>query len=317
MTETIAVGHYCEGAGHATRMLAVAEALADRGYAFEIAGGGPGEPFVEANGYTERELPAVDFIGGYQDSSDANVILDGVPDLIARVRAYMDWLGELEPATFLTDDICGCLAASLARQHYVYVSHDPTAFYETTVERASAWIRNRLPGVTADAFCFPKVWDGDPHIDAAIPVPPIAPRDDTPAEELPEVDVLVVPSAFSVDEGEVADAFATEDREATLVGGAGWELQPSLQPYIRAADLVVCAGYSTVMEAAVAGTPCVVLPETSEQRGVASALSGTQGFGVAESLEEVLDYLGALEAPEHYENGAETVADVVVDGLQR
>jgi len=317
VTGKVAVGHYCEGAGHATRMLAIAEALADRGYAFEISGGGPREPFVEANGYTERDLPEVDFIGGYQGGSEARVVRDGVPDLIARVRDYMDRLDELEPATFLTDDICGCLAASLARQHYVYVSHDPTAFYDTVPEQASAWIRNRIPGVTAEAFCFPKVWDGPPHIDAAIPVPPIAPQDDTPAEELPDVDVLVVPSAFSVDEAEVAAAFAAEDREATLVGGAEWELQPSLQPYIRAADLVVCAGYSTVMEAAVAGTPCVVLPETSEQRGVADALEGTQGFAAAESLEEVLEYLGALEAPEHYENGAETIADVVVDGLER
>jgi len=310
---TVAVGHYCEGAGHATRMLAVAERLADAGCEFEIAGGGPGERFVEANGYEEHPLPTVDFIGGYQGDG-GGVVLEGVPNLLARVRAYVRWLRDLEPDVFLTDDITGCFAASLARQPYVYVSHDPTAFYETVPERASAWIRNRVPGITAEAFLFPKVWEGPPDIEAAVPVGPIAPAapDD---DALPEVDVLVVPSAFSVDESELADELAKLGRAATLVGGEDWELQPSLQPYVRAADLVVCSGYSTVMESAVAGTPCVVLPETSEQRGVAAALSRTPGFGVAQSIDDVLGHLGTLERPEARENGAATIADVVLDSL--
>ena len=313
---TIAVGHYCEGAGHATRMLAVAEAIADRGYEFEIAGGGPGEPFVEANGYTERPLPQVDFVGGYQSDNDSHVVFDGVPNLVRRVRAYVDWLDEIEPPVFLTDDICGCLAASLARQRYVYVSHDPAAFYDSAAERTSAWIRNRIPALTAETFCFPKAWVGEPWIDTATPVGPIAPADDTPEDELPDVDVLVVPSAFSVDEHELAEALAAEGRSTTIVGGEDWTLQPSLQPYIRAADLVVCSGYSTVMECAVAGTACVVMPATTEQRGVAAAMASTQGFGTAETIEGVVDLLGALDAPEPQANGAEDIADAVVEAIE-
>jgi hypothetical protein len=310
-SDTIAVGHYCEGAGHATRMLAVAEALAERGYAFEIAGGGPGEPFVEANGYTEHPLPEVDFIGGYQSDDGTRIVRDGVPAFLRRVRAYVAWLRDVDPVAFLTDDICGCFAASLTRQRYVYVSHDPTAFYETTPERAGARVRNWLPGVTAEAFCFPKVWEGEPTIDAATPTCPIAPADDTPVADLPDVDVLVVPSAFSVDERDLDDALAAAGRSATLVGGENWELQPSLQPYIRAADCVVCSGYSTVMEAAVAGTPCVIVPETSEQRGVAAALEGATGFATASAIEEVVALLGTLDAPEPRENGAGEIARIV------
>ncbi|AGN01349.1 hypothetical protein L593_07010 [Salinarchaeum sp. Harcht-Bsk1] len=314
--EPIAVGHYCEGAGHATRMLAVAEALADRGYDFEIAGGGPGEPFVEANGYTERPLPEVDFVGGYQSDNGSHVVFDGLPNFIRRVRAYVAWLNEVEPPVFLTDDICGCFAASVARQRYVYVSHDPAAFYDSPPERASAWIRNRIPAVTAESFCFPKAWEGDPWIETATPVGPIAPADDTPEADLPDVDVLVVPSAFSVDEDDLDAALADAGRTATIVGGEDWTLKPSLQPYVRAADLVVCSGYSTVMEAAVAGTACVVMPATSEQRGVAAAMEGTRGFATAETIEEVVALLGTLDAPEPQANGAEEIADAVVDAIE-
>ncbi|GAB3689034.1 hypothetical protein GCM10028857_23930 [Salinarchaeum chitinilyticum] len=317
---TIAVGHYCEGAGHATRMLAVAEALADAGYAFEIAGGGPGEPFVEANGYTEHPLPTVDFIDRYQGNGASEgslrAVAGGMSDFGARVRAYVAWLRELDPVAFVTDDFGGAVAATLARERFVYVSHDPVGFYETLPERASARLRNGLPAVSAASFCFPKVWSGDPVIEGAMEVGPMAPVDDTPESELPDVDVLVVPSAFSVDERELAAALAERDRRTTLVGGEDWELQPSLQPYVRAADLVVCSGYSTVMEAAVAGTPCVVLPETSEQRGVARAIADERGFGVAETIEDVLGHLGTLDAPVGHENGALQIADVVDDAVE-
>jgi len=316
---TIAVGHYCEGAGHATRMLAVAEALADAGYEFEIAGGGPGEPFVEANGYTEHPLPTVDFIESYQGEEtargSARGVLDDVADSTRRIRAYVSWLRELDPIAFVTDDFSGCIAGALARQRLFYVSHDPVGFYETTPERASAQVRTRFPTFAAETFCFPTVWDGEPDIPGTTRVGPMAPVDDTPASELPDVDVLVVPSAFSVDEHELAAALAERGREATLVGGEDWTLQPSLQPYIRAADLVVCSGYSTVMEAAVAETPCVVLPATSEQRGVAAAIADVQGFAVAKSIEDVVDQLGTLDPPSGHENGALTIAEIVDDAL--
>jgi hypothetical protein len=311
-TPKVAVAHYCEGAGHATRMLAVVEELEAAGYDVVIAGGGPGTKFVEANGYTEFEPLDLDFVGDYQGGGLLDVLRNSGPAVYERVKQYRGWFDDEAPALLVTDDISAAIAASLHGQRYVYVSHDPAAFYSTAVERAGAWVRNRIAGRGAEQFLHPKVWAGDPSIPGAEDVPPMAPVGDAPDAD---VDVLVVPSEFSVDPDRLADALEASGRDVTLVGGDDWELQESLQPFIAGADLVICSGYSTVMEAAVAGTPCIVLPATSEQRGVVDALADTPGFYAADSIAGVEALLDNVEAPEPRENGAKRVAEVAASYL--
>jgi len=311
-TPKVAVAHYCEGAGHATRMLAVAEELAAAGYEVVLAGGGPGTKFVEANGHTEFEPTVVDFVEDLQDGSLLEVVRNSVPALFERVGQYREWFDDEAPALLVTDDISAAIAASLHGQRYVYVAHDAAGFYDAAVERVGARARNRIAGHRAEQFLQPKVWDGDPSIPGADPVPPMAPSGSAPEAD---VDVLVVPSAFSVDPDRLADALEAAGRDVTLVGGDDWELQPSLQPFIAGANLVICSGYSTVMEAAVAGTPTVVLPATSEQRGVVDALADATGFYAAESIAGVEALLDTVEAPEPRENGAERVAAVAATHL--
>jgi UDP:flavonoid glycosyltransferase YjiC (YdhE family) len=65
----VAVAHYPEGAGHATRMLAIADELAARGAQVTLAGGGAGQRFVELNGYDAFEPTPVDYVDTYQDAS--------------------------------------------------------------------------------------------------------------------------------------------------------------------------------------------------------------------------------------------------------
>jgi len=62
MAPHVAVAHYPEGAGHATRMLAVARSLEAHGASVALAGGGPGTKFVDLHGYDgdgrlHRRLP--------------------------------------------------------------------------------------------------------------------------------------------------------------------------------------------------------------------------------------------------------------------
>jgi hypothetical protein len=291
-------------------MLAVARGLEAAGCAVTLAGGGPGTKFVADNGYDEFEPTTVDFVGDYQrDRGLAAVLTGSVPALLTRVREYRAWLAAADPDLFVTDDVTAALAAALARRRYVYVSHDPHEFYDTPVERAGAWLRNLLPRVTATAYLLPKVWDGEPTVPGATAVPPLAPRADGVEDG---VDVLVVPSAFSVAPERLTAAIEARGRTVTLVGGDDWETVPSLQPYVAGATLVVCSGYSTVMEAAVAGTPCVVVPSTSEQRGVAAAVADRPGFYRADTvtaLGAVLD--GRLEAPDPQPNGVESVVTTV------
>jgi hypothetical protein len=289
-------------------MLAVVEELDTAGYETVLAGGGPGVKFVEENGYSEYEPLAVDFIGDYQDGSLVSVLSNSAPAVYERINQYRDWFAEETPALLLTDDISAAIAAAIAGQRYVYLSHDPAAFYTTTVERAGAWVRNRIARRTAEQFLLPKVWSGNPTIPGTTEIPPIAPR---ATGDEPDVDVLVVPSAFTIDPADLATALDARGRDVTLVGGDGWEVQESLQPYIAGANLVICSGYSTVMESAVAGTPCIALPATSEQRGVVDALVDEPGFYAADSVQGVEALLDSVRPPDAHENGATTVADIV------
>lgn len=75
---------------------------------------------------------------------------------------------------------------------------------------------------------------------------------------------------------------------------------------------------SSVMDAAVAGTPCVVHPATDEQRAVADRIEAhdVHGFAVAESPFEVIEAVVDPPEPPRYENGADAVASAVLDDLE-
>lgn len=305
----VAVAHYCEGAGHATRMLAVASHLEAAGYEVVLAGGGPGTKFIEANGYEEFEPTTVDFVEDYQrDGNLLDVLRYSGPAVAKRIAEYRRWLLDLDPDLLVADDLSAALSSALARQQYVYVSHDPAAFYSTVVERSAGWLRNLLARGTTAQFLLPKVWAGEPTIPGAAEIPPLAPETDRVKDD---VDVLVVPSDFTVDPPELADELSSRGRSVTLVGGEEWSVERSLQPYIAGANLVVCSGYSTVMEAAVAGTPCIVVPETSEQRGVAAAITDQAGFYAATSVDAIGSLLDHIEPPESQSNGVGHVVDAV------
>lgn len=309
----LAIAHHCEGAGHASRMLAIVDELEDAGYDLVLAGGGPGTKFVEANGYQEYEPLTVDFIRDYQHGAGLiDVLRNSMPAAVDRVNQYRAWLAEESPALLLTDDILAAIAATVRSQRYVYISHDPAGFYSNPVEQMGARIRNRIARSTADRFLLPKLWDGEPTIPGTESVPPLAPRTETAVDS---VDVLVVPSAYSFDFDSLRTSLRELGRNVTLVGDDDWEVKESLQPYIKGANLVVCSGYSTVMESAVAGTPCVILPATSEQRGVVDAVCDRDGFYAASTVDEVVSLLNRVARPEPHENGANSVAEMIATAV--
>ncbi len=311
---TVAIARYCEGAGHASRMLAIANALRTSGVSVAFGGGGPGAEFVAMHGYDEHEVTPVDFIGDFQRGRGLlDVIRHSVPALFRRIRDWRRWIRDIDPALLVTDDISAALAARLARQRYIHISHDPAGFYDTVSERYGARIRNRLARSGALSLLQPKVWPGEPVIRGADPIPPLAPLAD---DSDPSVDVLLVPSAFGMDYDALASALQDAGRDVTLVGGPEWTVKPTLQSHIEAANLVVCSGYSTVMECAVGGTACIVVPTTSEQRGVARAVAGISGFASAQDGDKVLAIHDTVPAPAPQENGVERVVEVVTSALE-
>ena len=315
MPPTIAVAHYPEGAGHATRMLAIANALRDRSAEVLMAGGGAGTRFVSLNGYDEFEPTTVDYIDTYQGGSLGQVLTRSVPASARRVSDYVDWLEETDPDALVTDDMFAAMAASRTDVPLYVLKHDVPGLYRDPVERSGARFHTAFQSAVTREFFYPAVWppaDIDP--DGATRIPPVSLEGDERVRDA--ADVVLVPSHYS-EFDRLAARFERQGHDVLNVGGDDWEPVASLLPYIRGADVVVCSGYSTIMDAAVAGTPCVVLPETDEQDAVAEQLdrAGVAGFTVAD---DPLDVLDAVESPPEAtpsENGADVVAERVVDDL--
>jgi len=73
----------------------------------------------------------------------------------------------------------------------------------------------------------------------------------------------------------ITDWLRADGHTVTVIGDHDWGPVPSLLSVLRRADAVICSGYSTIMEAAVAGTQYVVVPATNEQRYIASRHSSS------------------------------------------
>ncbi|WP_440005845.1 glycosyltransferase [Halomicrococcus sp. SG-WS-1] len=318
MSRTVAVAHYPEGAGHATRMLAVAQALEGPATDVVLAGGGPGSRFIEYNGYDVYRPATVDFIGDYQGGSLLDVVFKSVPCSGKRVYDLARWLRRVDPDALVTDDMFAAMAAQTTGTPLYVLTHNAASYYDAAVEQVFTWLLNRYQLSVAEGFLYPTVWEpdvGDPP--GVVYLPPVAldpPDASTPPDDL---DVLVVPSTYSTNFDTLAETLRAEGNRVTLVGDSDWTCVPSMVPWIRAADVVVCSGYSTVMEAGVAGTPCIIYPFTDEQHGVSRVIerNGLTGFQVEHSIPHVARAVRHPPASPEYENGAEPAAEYVLDRM--
>jgi len=315
MPPTVAVAHYPEGAGHATRMLAIADAVEDAGGRVRMAGGGAGTEFVGLNGYDAFEPTVVDFIDTYQGTAPWSALTGSLPRSLRRVADYRAWLDATEPDALVTDDMFAAMAATRADVPLYVLKHDMPGLYDDRVERAGAGFHTLFQLSAAREFFYPVVWpasNADPA--EATRVPPVALDGTPPVRD--GADVMVVPSHYS-SLSRLADQLRRQGYDVLDVADDDWEAVPSLLPYIRGADIVVCSGYSTIMDAAVAGTPCVVHPATDEQRAVADWLErfDVSGFTVAEEPLDVLE--AAVDPPEApaFDNGADYIARSVMTDL--
>ncbi|MFC5972477.1 glycosyltransferase [Halomarina salina] len=318
----VAVVHYPEGAGHATRMLAVARGFERRGAAVSMAGGGPGTRFLRRNGYDPYEPTVVDFIDSYQ-YDDGTLLGDSVPNAARRVRDIVQWLRREDPDALVTDDMFAAMAAPLASVPLYVLTHNAPALYDDPLERVATDGLTRLQVGLSRAFFYPAVWPTGHDPRGVERIGPVALPADVASDggssdttTLGDPDVLLVPSAYSDDQGALVDRLEAAGRDVTSVGDADWETVPSLLPHVERANVVVCSGYSTVMEAAVAGTACVVRPFTDEQYGVGRLLDSVHGFCVAHSVGGVARAVETTPDPTPFENGIDAVADRVLSELR-
>jgi UDP:flavonoid glycosyltransferase YjiC (YdhE family) len=304
-------------------MMAVARGLQRRGVEVSLAGGGPGRRLYAPNGFDAYEPPAVDYIGDYQGAANpvaglGHVVTGSLPDSAARVRGLADWLRDRRPDAVVTDDMFTVAAAAATDTPLYVLSHNAAALYRYPIIRAATVAINAGQRWTAERFFYPTVWppaDGDPAGVTRVPPVALPPPPDAPDPSPAEPGVVLVPSTYSTAFDAVADRLREAGHTVTAIGDHDWGPVPSLLPLFRRADAMVCSGYSTVMEAAVAGTPCVVAPATNEQRGIARRVRPVEGFDVADTPAGIVRAVDALPTPAATPNGLAAIAERVVDDL--
>ncbi|MFB6266311.1 MAG: glycosyltransferase [Halodesulfurarchaeum sp.] len=319
MDDTIALAHAPEGAGNATRMLAVATALETRGADVAMAGGGPGARFIRMNGFEEFEPATLDFIARREapDPGLVDALGHAIPRVIRRTADFFGWLRRVDPELLLTDDPFAAIPATALGIPFYRIDHAAAGWFDDHFERIAFRLFNGFSLRLGAGFFFTSVLeDPAPTTPNVIPVGPIAhePADHPPVDPF---DVLVIPGTYSEGFSEIADRLETAGRTVTLVGGPDWEAVPSMFPYAAAADVVVCTGFSSIAEAAVAGTPCVVYPFIDAQRGVAERIEreGVRGIEVVHDVAAAVETALDPPDPPTFENGADDVADHLVSDL--
>jgi hypothetical protein len=312
MDRPVALVHAPEGAGNATRMLAVAEALEERGAAVSLAGGGPGADFLRMNGFEEFEPPTLDFIAKREgaDPTLLAAIRHAAPRAGRRLRSLYGWLRRENPRVLLTDDPFAALPAMLLGIPWFRIDHSNVASYDDPFERLAFKLFNGLSLRASEGFFFTSVYENPyPTRKNLVPVGPIAhePADPDPVDPF---DVLVIPGTYSNGFDDVASRLRESGNSVTVVGDGDWEAVPSMFPYHRAANAVLCTGFSSIAEAVVAGTPCVVYPFIDCQQGVADriATQDIEGIEVVHDVDAAVEALQDPPAEPAFENGAGDVA---------
>lgn len=320
MTERIAILHWCEGAGHAARNLAIASELESRGAKVAMAGGGPGKKFVELNGYEEPELEVVEAIEKKTDP-DINLLsfmkdflFTEVPSYLKRFVDVYNWLKEEDPDKVVTDDFFGVIAATLHRTKFYRVEHMTPEVLPPHVEyplRIYDW----YTGTVGEEVFLTSLWDVDDSRRGVVDIDPLAQEGEKDVEPF---DVLLIPGTMSTGFKELKQKLERKGMEVRMVGSEKWQLAPSMTPYTDAASCVVCTGFSSIADTVVAGTPCVVYPFFSIQERIADEIDQRNigGLEKADSQDEVIkaveDYVQNQENAPDYENGARKVASYVL-----
>ncbi len=315
MPEKIAIIYWVEGAGHAARAIPVANELRDRGHDVLMAGNGPGQRFVELNGFESPELAEINFSDNIRDPDVGKIeflrefFTGDIPSLFRRYRQIKQLLNQEEPDKLVTDDLFAALAAIRSDTELYRIDHVMPEYF-TGITRLSSKVYNYLSLVFGEKIFITSLWDIDER-DGYIGVGPLAQEGEGEVEEF---DVLLIPGSWSDCFDELKEKLEDKGLDVRMVGDDDWETKPAMTPYTGAADCVICTGYSSIADSVVAGTPCVVYPFMPIQKSIAAAIDEHEPEGVktVDSVE------GAVEAAREfvdsgirvdYENGAPEFAD--------
>lgn len=315
----VAIAHFCEGAGHASRLLGVASCL--EGYDdvdIEIAGGGPGAKFVEMNGFKEYEPTGIDFIGKRDEVNDFLAVALNLSSAVSRANDFRKWLKEVDPDVVLTDDPYAFFVSSIRGYKVYRLDHMRSGMFARRFDNFNQFLMEKMSQILGEkTFITSLSSDIDLESGQCLVDPTMYRPEDY--EEVEDFEVLIIPGTFSDGFDRLKRELEGRGYEIRMVGDEEWEMVPSMYPYAEAADYVVCTGFSSIAESVVAGTHCIVNPFIEGQEAIANQIEeeDIQGITVCREIGEIIEEIenGKREEP-MYENGSEQVAERLVEDFR-
>jgi hypothetical protein len=318
MSDKTGIIYWCFGAGHSSRIIPLAKEFRSRDIDISVAGGGAGKRFVEMNGFEQPGLSEIrvdtdSYIGMAKD-----MVFDALPSTIRRVTDINSWIKEEEVDKLVTDDP---IAVFVAVRHGIetyrveHLEPDILDFGWGTSLKTWNHIYSAIGGQRIVMSCL---WsDEEPQGNITEYVDPLAQEGDE--EKVEDYNVLFSPGTFGEEFDKVREILESKGYSVRTVGDEEWETKKTMSPYTEAADCVVCAGFSSIADAVVPGTPTVVFPFIPGQEAIAGKIDEKEipGIGTAYTAEEAAEEAekainGEYKKPE-FENGAEKFADIVLE----
>lgn len=307
--EKVAVTHWSEGAGHASRMLAIAYKLRDEDTDVLMAGGGPGAMFVNMNGFNEFEASTT----GWTDKQQQSIIpasIGSLPGALKRFWEMYRWLKKEDPDIVVTDDPFTVITGAITGQTVFTFEHSYPKMFDLWTDKAISFGYHKFAKTVSEEFFWTSLWEsgeGDP--DNVHRIDPVSHVADNSVDD--SFDILIIPGTYSTGFERIKEQLEEKEFDVKMVGDQDWEPVKSMAPYAEEADLVICTGFSSIADAMVAGTPALVYPFISCQRGLAKLIEekDVEGIQIVHSVDEAVK--AAEEPPKQpeFDNGADEVVE--------
>jgi uncharacterized protein (TIGR00661 family) len=324
------------GAGHVGRSLTIANYLRDIEPDSEIvfAGGKVGKGMVEENGFRFIELETPEY---FEDNRPTSNVLRLARIYLRNIKNYKKVIRDVNPDIVVvdTEPVFVFISKSLGFRT-VFINHEIIPLWVNDIGPISRRIRDCIIKKTnrkSDAIVFPNIMGIEPDDGIKDKCKVVGPLGYTKFEKVRlegKNKVLIVPSATGSIPSELLRSIQDMGYDV-YVRGKGkntgniryLEKTKNLMSYMDACDVVICSGYSTIMEAVSLGKPVVIYPKTEEQRIVGKLCEKSGVALYAESPEEVVNALKRLLSDEKlseelvkrqrkYQNGSEEAAEFLM-----
>ncbi len=335
------------GAGHVGRSLAIANYLRDMEPDSRIvfAGAKIGEKLVREYGFEYIELETPDY---FQYGSPKMDAWDIFRIYWKNLRKYLRTFDRISPNVAICDmEPLFTFMLRFRGFTTVVVTHEMMPLWVEDIPPMAKSIRDRMRYYmyrSAHKIIYSNIMGIEGEIperlmDRTLVVGPLAYEKYESHSLEGRKKILVVPSNTGEYTDEFIQALKDGDHMVYIRSGAnsGHETQENirflppvknLMSYICASDMVLCSGYSTIMEAVACGKPVVIYPKTEEQK-IVGKLCQKNGIALySETQQGVLKHIDSvfgdedirkrmIERQKSFSNGARESARLIASLAKR